>query len=63
MATLPTSAPVGSCARHPLAMDIPAAASNGAELVELSVEGLPVGVDAGVADKAVFLLTIEPQPI
>lgn len=47
-------APVGARARHLLAVDVSAAASGGAELVELGVEGLPVGRDAGIADEAFF---------
>ena len=46
--------PVGSRARHLLAVDVPAAASGGAELVKLRVEGLPIGADAGVADEVIF---------
>ena len=41
-------------ARNLLPVDVPAAASGGAELVELGVEGLPVGRDAGVADEPFF---------
>jgi hypothetical protein len=33
--------------RHLFAVDVPAAASGGAELVELNIEGLPVGANAG----------------
>ena len=47
-------APVGPRARHLLAVDVPAAASGGAKLLKLGVEGLPVGADAGIADEAVF---------
>ena len=54
MATLPTSASVGPRARHLLAVDIPAAASGGAQWLKLSVEGLPIGADAGIADEAFF---------
>jgi hypothetical protein len=34
--------------------DIPAAASGFAKLLKLVVEGLPVGVDAGMADEPFF---------
>jgi hypothetical protein len=44
--------PVGPRARHFLAVNLPA--SGGAKLVELGVEGLPVGADPGVADEAFF---------
>jgi len=47
-------ASVGSRARHLLPVDIPAAASGLAKLLKLAVEGLPVGADAGIADKAFF---------
>jgi hypothetical protein len=47
-------APLGARARHLLAVDVPAAASGGAELVKLAVEGLPVGAEAGIADKPCF---------
>src|SRR5205807_10428721 len=47
-------APVGPRARHLLAIDVPAAASGGAKLLKLAVEGLPVGADAGIADKPFF---------
>jgi hypothetical protein len=53
-------APVGPCARHLLAVDVPAAASSGAELVKLAVEGLPVGVDAGIANEAFFGVSFRP---
>ena len=39
-------APVRARARGLLAVDVPAAASGGAKLLKLSVEGLPVGGDA-----------------
>ena len=45
-------AAVGPRAGSLLAIDVPAAASGGAELVELAIEALPVGRDAGIADKA-----------
>jgi hypothetical protein len=32
----------------------PAAASGGAELLKLSVEGLPLGADAGIANQPFF---------
>ena len=41
-------------ARYLLAVDVPAAASGGAQLLKLRVERLPVGADAGVADEAFF---------
>jgi hypothetical protein len=37
-----------------VAVDIPAAASCGAKLLKLGVEGLPVGADAGIADEPFF---------
>ena len=37
-----------------LAADVPARASGLAKLLKLAVEGLPVGGDAGIADKAFF---------
>jgi len=45
---------VGPRARYVLAVDVPAAASGCAQLFKLVVEGLPVGADAGIADKALF---------
>ena len=42
------------CASDLLAVDVPAAASGGLELVKLAVEGLPVGRDAGIADQRLF---------
>ena len=47
-------APVGPCACHLLAIDVPAAASGGAKLLKLPVECLPVGADAGIADEPFF---------
>jgi hypothetical protein len=47
-------APVGVRTRHPLAIDVPAAASGGAKLLKLAVEGLPIGADAGIADEPFF---------
>jgi hypothetical protein len=47
-------APVGPHARHPPAVDVPAAAPGGAKPVKLPVAGLPVGRDAGVADEPVL---------
>jgi hypothetical protein len=47
-------APVGTRARHLLAVDVPARTSGFAKLVKLAVEGLPVGADAGIADEAFF---------
>ena len=43
-------ASVGPRAGRFLAVDVPAAASGGAKLLKLAVEGLPVGADAGVPD-------------
>jgi len=40
--------------RGPACRDVPAAASRRAKLVELGVKGLPVGRDAGIADKPFF---------
>jgi hypothetical protein len=37
-----------------LAVDVPAAASGLAKLAKLAVEGLPVGADTDIADKAFF---------
>jgi hypothetical protein len=37
-------------ARHLLAVDVAVAASVGANLLKLAVDGLPVNVDAGIAD-------------
>jgi hypothetical protein len=45
-------APVGSRAGHLLAVNL--GASRAAKLLELAVEGLPHGADAGIADKAFF---------
>jgi hypothetical protein len=45
-------APVGSRARHLLTVDVPAAASGGAQLLKLRGKGLPVSADAGIAEKA-----------
>jgi hypothetical protein len=39
---------------HLLAVDVPAAASGGAQRLELRVKGLPVGRDAGMADQPFF---------
>jgi hypothetical protein len=47
-------APVGACAGHLLAVDVAAAASGGAKLVKLGVQGLPVGAHARVAHEAFF---------
>jgi hypothetical protein len=44
-------APVRSRSCHLLAVDVPAAAPGSAKLLKLGVEGLPVGRDAGIADK------------
>jgi hypothetical protein len=46
--------PVGPRARHLLAVDVPAAASGSAKLVKLGIERLPIGADAGIADKVFF---------
>jgi hypothetical protein len=45
-------APVGPRTSHLLAVDISAGASGGAKLLKLNVERLPVGADAGIADRA-----------
>ena len=45
-------APVGSCAGHLLAVNL--GASGAAKLLELALEGLPHGADAGIADKPVL---------
>ena len=37
-----------------LRRSVPAAASGGAKLLKLAVEGLPVGADAGIAHRAFF---------
>jgi hypothetical protein len=47
-------ASVGPRARDVLAVDVPAAATGCAQLFKLIIEGLPVGADAGIADKAWF---------
>jgi hypothetical protein len=47
-------APVGARARHLLAVDVAAAASDGVKLGDLAVEGLPVDADAGIADELFF---------
>src|SRR4051794_28901805 len=47
-------APVGLRSGDLLSVDVPVSASGGAELVELGVERLPVGTDAGISDEAVF---------
>jgi hypothetical protein len=52
-------APVGPRARHLLAIDVPAAASDTASLLKLNVERLPVGADAGIADESFFGATFE----
>ena len=44
-------APVGPCASRLLAVDVPAGASGSAKLLELAIEGLPVGGDTGIADE------------
>jgi hypothetical protein len=44
-------------AGHLLAVDVPAAASGIAKLLKLSVERLPVGRDAGIADEPFFGIT------
>ena len=46
--------PAATARRHLLAADIPAAASGLEKLLKLAVEGLPVGADAGIADKPFF---------
>ena len=43
--------PVGPRVADLLAVDVPAVASGGAKLLKLAIEGLPVGADAGIADK------------
>jgi len=45
---------VGPRARYLLPVNVPAAASSGAELIELHGEGLPVGRDAGISRSGVF---------
>jgi len=45
-------APVRSRSCHLLAVDLPATAPGSAKLLKLGVEGLPVGRDAGIADKS-----------
>src|SRR5262249_14102117 len=47
-------APVGPRACHLLAVEMPTAASRRPQLLKLAVEGLPVGADAGIADKTFF---------
>ena len=50
-------APVGTRARQLLTVDVAAAASGGAELLKLAVEGLPVSRDAGIAEEPFFGLS------
>src|SRR5918997_5152019 len=47
----------GPRARHLPTVDVPAAASGSAKLVKLRVEGLAVGADAGITDKAFFRIS------
>jgi hypothetical protein len=47
-------APVAVRACHLFAVDVPATASCRAKLLKLAVERLPIGRDAGIADKAFF---------
>jgi hypothetical protein len=47
-------APVGPRTCHLLAVDVPAAASGGAQLLKLNIERLPVSADAGIAERAVL---------
>ena len=47
-------APVGPRARYLLAVDVAAAASGGAHLRKLAVDGLPHGADADIADEPFF---------
>jgi hypothetical protein len=42
---------------HLLQVDVPAAASGGAQLLKLAVKGLPVRADARVADKPFFRMS------
>jgi hypothetical protein len=44
----------GACARHLFAVNVAAAASRRPQLLNLAVEGLPVGGYSGIADKAFF---------
>jgi len=47
-------APVGPRARHLLAIDVAGGASCRAQLLKLAVERLPVGRDAGIADRPII---------
>jgi hypothetical protein len=47
-------APVGPHAGYLLLVDVPAVASGLAKLLKLTVEGLPVGRDASIADEPFF---------
>jgi hypothetical protein len=47
----------GRAPDYVLAEDVPAAATGGAQLFKLVVEGLPVGADASIADKAWFAMS------
>jgi hypothetical protein len=39
-------------------IDVPAAAAGGAKLLELGIERLPVGRDAGIADEPFFGMSV-----
>jgi hypothetical protein len=47
---------VARCASRLLPVDIPTAASSGAQLVKLRVEGLPLGADTGVSVSLSFTM-------
>jgi hypothetical protein len=49
-----SGATVSPRAGHLHAVDVPAVASGGAQLLKLAVEGLPVDADAGIADEPFF---------
>ena len=44
---------------HLLAVDVAAAASGGAKLLKLAVEGLPVDADPGIADEPFFRVSFD----
>ena len=54
MPSIPFSSRPSARARHPVAVDVVAAASGGAQPLKLAVKRLPVGRDAGIADKPLF---------
>jgi len=49
---------VGPRVGYLLAVDVAAAASGGAQLLKLAIEGPPVGADAGIADEPFFKMSL-----